>query len=182
MERVPTDVRLTDEVLLLRPFQPDDAPAHLAGEDAEQIRWLSGGVSSLDTVSAWIARNALSWRDGGPTYNFAVCTVKDQQLVGMVEATVGLPGFASYVANVTYGIHPSARGRGLARRAVDLVVGFLLLRDQVTRAVIQVDPQNVNSVKVAEGCGFRYVGDRISPDRDLLSTYVRSVAQSGQCL
>jgi hypothetical protein len=46
---------LTDGVIFLRPLHPEDALDHLAGEDDEMAKWLSGGRSTLATVQGYIA-------------------------------------------------------------------------------------------------------------------------------
>ncbi len=150
--------------------------AHLQGEDDEQVRWLSGGVSTPATVTAWIERNLQSWACDGPIYNFAICPDAQQQPVGMIEANVRVPGLLPHAANISYGLYPGARSRGYATRAVQLMVAYLAERDGVRAAVIQIDRQNTRSVRVAERAGFRFVGRRVTPDGDLLDTYVKPLA------
>jgi hypothetical protein len=43
---------LTDGVVFLRPLTAEDAAEHLAGEDEEMAKWLSGGRSTLENVQA----------------------------------------------------------------------------------------------------------------------------------
>nr|BFE72362.1 hypothetical protein GCM10020092_056630 [Actinoplanes digitatis] len=64
--------------------------------------------------------------------------------------------------NISYAVHPWARGRGVAVEAVGLMRAFL--RDQRigTRAAIRVEPENVASVRVAVKSGFRHVRDFVS--------------------
>lgn len=169
------DMSLTDGVILLRPFQPHDAKAHLAGEDDEQVKWLSGGVSTRDSVLAWIERNRLSWQNDGPTYNFAICPAADRRCVGMIEANTRVPGLRAGVANLSYGLYAHARGRGWATRAVMLVLEYMRVRGDVSIAVIQVHPENERSLRLPRRCGFRCVGRRISPEGDTLETFVRPV-------
>ena len=58
--------------------------------------------------------------------------------------------------NLSYGLYPSFRGRGLATRAVRLMVGWLRDRDDVDQIVIRADPANPSSAAVARRCGFVY--------------------------
>jgi len=49
-------MELKNDTLTLRPFELRDAVAHLSGEDAEQIRWVSGGKSTVESVEDWIRK------------------------------------------------------------------------------------------------------------------------------
>jgi hypothetical protein len=53
---------LTDGVIFLRSLTAQDAADHLAGEDEEMAKWVSGGRSTLSTVEAFIRNNQKSWR------------------------------------------------------------------------------------------------------------------------
>jgi hypothetical protein len=46
----PNIPKLTDGVVFLRPLCAEDAAEHLAGEDDEMAKWLSGGRSTLANV------------------------------------------------------------------------------------------------------------------------------------
>ena len=117
-------LELTDGTILLRPFRPEDAATHLTGEDAEQVRWLSGGRGTLVRVLAWIEANQRHWQAGGPVFNFAIVNASTGTLLGMVEATTDyrrIAGLRQGDANISYGLYPGARGHGYASRAVALV-------------------------------------------------------------
>ena len=66
------------------------------------------------------------------------------------------------IADLGYGVHPDARGRGVARTAVALLTGWLL--DPVGRdlARVQLDhaTENVASCRVAGAAGFAQEGVR----------------------
>ena len=57
---------LTDGVIFLRPLAEGDAADHLAGEDEEMAKWVSGGRSTPVTVEAFMRNNQENWRSGGP--------------------------------------------------------------------------------------------------------------------
>src|SRR4051812_49889283 len=61
----PNAPALTDGIIFLRPLTPEDAADHLAGEDEEMVKWVSGGGSTLATVEAFFQNNQGSWRSGG---------------------------------------------------------------------------------------------------------------------
>ena len=170
-------VELTDGVIAMRPFRPEDAESHLAGEDEEQIRWLSGGKSTLASVRSWIESNEKSWEDGGPVFNFAIWSLADQNLVGMAEANtanLGIEGLESGDANISYGIYPRARGKGYATRAVNLLLQFLKSK-KFKRAVIRIDPRNTYSVTVPIACGFRATGDIVHTEQGELAVYLKEL-------
>jgi len=56
---------LTDGEITLKPFSLEDAPAHLAGDDGEQAKWL-GGRSTEENVHNWILKNQEHWKNQGP--------------------------------------------------------------------------------------------------------------------
>jgi hypothetical protein len=56
---------LTDGVIFLRPLHLADAVDHLAGEDEEMAKWLSGGHSTLATVQGYITSCEEHWRNNG---------------------------------------------------------------------------------------------------------------------
>jgi RimJ/RimL family protein N-acetyltransferase len=115
---------LRDGVIYLRPLMQADAPAHLAGEDEEMAKWLSGGRGTAATVEAAIEKFAEQWDTGGPRRAFGVFDSSTHQLIGFVEANLELFGDPAEL-NVSYGIFASWRGRGLAGRAIDLVAEYL---------------------------------------------------------
>jgi hypothetical protein len=53
----PNAPALTDGIIFLRPLTPEDAADHLAGEDEEMVKWVSGGRSTLATVEAFFQNN-----------------------------------------------------------------------------------------------------------------------------
>ena len=168
---------LTDGVVVLRPFEPGDAAAHLAGEDAEQVRWLSGGPGSSSTVDRFIRDSRRSWAEDGPRFVFAVCVATTGELAEMVEATTdatAVRGLSRGAANISYGLYPPWRGRGLATRAVALVEDFLAERG-VRHAVIRVDQRNTASLRLPARRGYRESGLTTEPDGTRLRWFTRAL-------
>ena len=91
MERAPIP-RLTAGVIQIRPLTQADAAAHLAGEDEEMAKWLSGGRSTAATVQSAIDKFEEQWRTGGPRRAFGVFDCGNDQLIGFVEANLELLG------------------------------------------------------------------------------------------
>lgn len=149
--------RLTDGVIFLRPLIPEDAADHLAGEDDELARWVSGGRSTLVTVKAFIRKNQESWRIGGPRRSFGIFDCASRQLMGFIEVNLARlvnPG----EVNVSYGIFPQWRRKGLALRAIDLMDQYLRTATEARQIVLRIAPENHASLKLAEKAGFTFHG------------------------
>lgn len=170
-------MELTDGTIVLRPFRLKDAEAHLAGEDKGQIRWLSGGKGTLESVKAWIRRNQINWQNNGPIFNFAIWDKTTHSLVGMVEANTdyqNIEGVSQGDANISYGLYLTARGKGYASRAVKLVTDFLKTK-RIKRSVIRVNPENEASVRVARRLGYEKVKKISTKKHEILDIYVRNL-------
>lgn len=151
-----------DDTILLRPFKLEDADEHLANDDKENIRWLSGEVSTLETVRKWISKNQQSWENGGPVYSFAIVKKQDKQLIGMVEANADpivaqVEGWEVGAVNISYLIYPFARRQGYGTRAVNLMCEFLKQRGY-KKAIIRIEPENTNSLQIPLRNGFKETG------------------------
>lgn len=147
---------LTDKTITLKPFTDDDIDAHVSGDDEEQIKWLNDGhPSTMESTSRWVARNKKFWEENGPIFNFAIRDANNE-LVGMIDAntdTSNLIGLTAGDANISYSLHPSARGKGFASRAVTLVEDFLAEKG-IKRSVIRVHPGNKASAAVPIRLGY----------------------------
>src|SRR5689334_14891940 len=105
--------KLTDGVIFLRPLNVEDAADHLAGEDDEMAKWVSGGRSTPATVEAFIRKNQESWRSGGQRRSFGVFNCESNRLLGFIEVNLARlvePG----QVNVSYGVFPQWRRQGVA--------------------------------------------------------------------
>jgi RimJ/RimL family protein N-acetyltransferase len=145
--------------IVLRHFRPDDAFTHLEGEDKAISMWLSGGESTVESVTRWIQSNEDNWSSDGPRFAFAIQT-PGGELVGMIEINVDYSHFAGLEpgdANVSYGLYPQNRGRGLATSALLNIREFMITKG-VRRAVVRIEPENVNSVRLAVRAGYSHTG------------------------
>ncbi|MFT4295327.1 MAG: GNAT family N-acetyltransferase [Micropruina sp.] len=140
----------------LRPLTHRDAEAHCAGEDAETVRWLTGGYGTVDGTRAYfdvLAENAMAGRG-----KRGLGVWRDGRLAGYVDFDPdNADGLELGDVNLSYAVHPWARGSGVASEAVLAVCQRLREQDIGRRAAIRVELENVGSVRVAERCGFRYV-------------------------
>ncbi len=142
----------------LRPLGADDIESHNAGEDEQTVRWLTGGRGTVETTASHFATLADNLAAGRGKRGFGVWL--DGALAGYVDCDPGpADGLADGDVNISYAVHPWARGRGVAVAAVELTCGFIREHRIGRRAVIRVEPDNLASVRVAEKAGFRHVGD-----------------------
>lgn len=146
---------LTDGVILLRPLTAEDAVDHLAGEDEEMAKWLSGGRSTLANVEKAIFNWQQNWETGGPRRAFGVFDCATNRLVGFVEvnlARIAEPG----QVNVSYGVFRQWRRRGQAVRTINLIDQYLRTTTEARQIVLRIAPANVASLKFAEKTGFTF--------------------------
>lgn len=168
---------LTDEVITLRPMAVSDARAHLEGEDEATVRFLSGGRSTIETVTSWIESNTESWRKAGPIRSFGIRDKRTDRLVGVVDANLAAPGLPLGAANITFGVYPPFRGKGYASRAVRLMVKYLQQETVIETAMIQVVSANEASIRVAERAGFEPAGRRATEDGEVLELFRISLSR-----
>ncbi|GAB2528129.1 GNAT family N-acetyltransferase [Paramicrobacterium agarici] len=141
-----------DGVVMLRPLTMADAEEHIAGQDDEYVTWLDDAEATEESVRAHLSDVEKSWEAEGPIYSFAI--VADGKLAGTITAEVGREGLKDYQADIVYGLYPATRGRGIATRAVMLVVSFLDQIPGISEAITRVNPENPKSRSVAERAGF----------------------------
>jgi RimJ/RimL family protein N-acetyltransferase len=67
-------------------------------------------------------------------------------------------------ATVAYSVFPAHRGRGIAPRAVRLLVPWALDELGVETLLLEADAGNVASLRVAEKCGFELVEELVATD------------------
>ncbi|MFP5021159.1 GNAT family N-acetyltransferase [Pseudonocardia phyllosphaerae] len=147
---------LSDGVVVLSPLGWGDVEAHLAGEDAELVRWLNGGPGTRATVRAHVRRAIERWAEDGPKLSFGIRVRSGSVLAGTIDADFDpVPG--SRRAGLAYGVYPGFRRQGLATRAVRLAARYLAERGDIDMIAIDVDPANVASIGVARRAGFRFV-------------------------
>jgi len=152
---------LTDGVIFLRPLHLEDAVDHLAGEDEEMAKWLSGGRSTLATVQGYIRSCEEHWQTNGPRRAFGVFDSSSNRLIGSVEANLAyrsMPG----QGNVSSGVFPDRRGKGVAQRALDTMSSYLKGATELRHLVVRIACENAASLKVVEkGHFFREEEDRV---------------------
>jgi RimJ/RimL family protein N-acetyltransferase len=147
--------------ITLRALTHGDVEAHNAGEDDQTVRWLSGAYGTVETTTGWFDQLAGNARSGRGVQGFGV--LLDGRLAGYVDCNPDVrDGLEPGDVNISYAVHPWARGRGIAVEAVRLMSEHIRDHKIGTRAAIRVEPENHASVRVAEKSGFSYVRDFIS--------------------
>ncbi|BCJ33097.1 hypothetical protein Athai_06000 [Actinocatenispora thailandica] len=142
----------------LRPLRHEDAPAHCAGEDDATVRWLTGGHGTLAGTRAHFDRLAANAGAGRGKRGFGVWW--DDRLAGYVDCDPdnrdGLRPAEPAPVNLSYCVHPWARGHRVAVAAVGLICSYVKEHAIGEVAAIRVEPANTASVRVARRCGFRH--------------------------
>jgi len=144
--------RLTDGVIVLDAFTLNDLSAQLAGEDEEHARrfgWYPAR-STEETVRSAILEWEKEWRVGGQKRAFAARKQRTGELVGGCEIRLRDNG----IAEMSYWVFPSHRGRSLASRAVRLACEYAFTDLGVERMELYIEPDNNASRGVARRAGF----------------------------
>ncbi|HSK45290.1 MAG TPA: GNAT family protein [Candidatus Binatia bacterium] len=165
--------KLSDGVIFLRPLDEEDATEHLAGEDEEMAKWVSGGRSTPATVEAFIRNNQESWRSGGPRRAFGVFDCASNRLAGFIEVNLARlvePG----QVNVSYGVFRKWRRQGVALRAINLMDEYLQTATEARQMVLRIAPANTASLKLAEKAGFTFCGLFDEPE-GRMARYVKDI-------
>ena len=154
---VPPDPVLGDAEMILRPSTERDLAAIRAGYSEPDIRhWMCWeGEPPPDDAEARsnIERAANAWREG----SWAVFRIAD----GATDRVVGgvnLRLTDHQIAEISYFLLESARGRGWATRAVQLVSRWAFQDLGIERIELRVHPDNAASRRVAERAGFVFEG------------------------
>ena len=149
------DPNLEDADVQLRVRTSHDVAAQLAGEDDEMVRWLTGGVATETGVLHHIEATARLWELGGLRL---VWGIDVDGLVGTMAINLADIDLAIGEANLSYGLFPTARGRGIVSVALTLAIDYLRELGEVDTAVLKIDPENTRSIAVAQRCGFELDG------------------------
>ncbi|MBE2315316.1 GNAT family N-acetyltransferase [Solirubrobacter sp. CPCC 204708] len=139
---------LSDGVVTLRPWQPDDIPAMLVAFHDPVFQRFSDWAPLTDAAAREHFSDLERARLRGEVLDLAIV---DPAVLGGVS----LHGVAGERGRIGYWLAPDARGRGVATRAVRLLVRWAFDAVGLTRLELTCGPDNVASHCVAERCGFR---------------------------
>jgi len=159
MRLAPPEPPLADEVVALRPWQVEDAPAVATAihGDPEIASWLDQVPQPyrLDDARAYIAACRRGWEDG-TLASFAVLDPAGRRVLGSLG--VRLADLPDGVAEAGYWVAREARGHGVATHALRLASRWLFRAAEVERLQLRADALNVPSQRVAEKAGFTREG------------------------
>lgn len=144
----------------LRPWQPSDRPAVLAGyADPDIQRWHCRSMTD-DEARAWIDAWPNRWRREAGT-GWAV--VDASEVVGQVSLRRLL--LDEGLAEVSYWVLPAARGRRVAPRALSAVTAWSFAVLGLHRVEVYHSTANLASCRVAQRAGFAAEGTKRSEVR-----------------
>lgn len=144
--------RLTDGVVTLRAHRPDDLPRMVEQcRDVESVRWTTVpspyGPDDARTFVDELVPGA--WASGAAAY-FAI------EHAGAFAGTIDLRVAGSGEAEVGFGLHPGARGLGVARRALGLVLDWGYAERDLAVVHWRAQEGNWGSRRVAWATGFSF--------------------------
>ena len=153
-------LNLTDGVVSLRTFQPEDAqPLYEAAVESlpDLIPWMSWAhpdyrQSEMEEYIRIVRRN---W-DIGTHYAFAITDACNGVMLGAASLSHIHPVYN--FCNLGYWIRSSRRGNGLAGRAAHLAAKFAFEQVGLIRVEVVVAVGNEASLKVAEKIGAHREG------------------------
>ena len=147
--------RLVDGDLTLRRAVPADADDIVAVYYEPDIRhWMlwERDLPRLDEALANIERSEKAWADGSGRG-----VPRRRRRARRRRGQPALPSRPT-VGELSYFLRASARGRGLATRAVLLAADWGFREHGLMRVFLRADPANAASAALAERAGFRYEG------------------------
>jgi [ribosomal protein S5]-alanine N-acetyltransferase len=135
------EMRLVEGNLELRPWQAEDLGAVAHAAQDPYIR----EIEHIDDAAEWLERA----REGS-----ALAIVVDGDVVG----GIALGSWQPRRGSLGYFVLERARGRGVATRAVTLLVRWALTDAEYVRVQATVEPWNVASIRVLEKSGLQREG------------------------
>lgn len=157
-------VVLTDRVVTLRAWEPEDAQAVFAAcQDPEIPRFLPiPQPYTEESARAFVSIRRADW-DGKDERSFAITDAR----TGVVLGSIARHRRAEHRAEFGYWLAPEARGKGIATRALRLIADWSFAGGLI-RLEPFTHPDNNASGRVAERAGFAREGVRRawSLDRD----------------
>jgi RimJ/RimL family protein N-acetyltransferase len=147
---------LTDGRITLRPWREEDADAQLAGFADPVFRLHSDWATDDRAAVVERIRSVERQRERGTAIHRVIVGVDDSDVLGEVSLS-GIDRRQGR-ASVGYWLTASARGRGVATRAVRLAARCAFTDLGLARLELTCGPDNAASQAVAERSGFRREG------------------------
>lgn len=153
------DKPLSDGIVVLDQQVEADIPAIVAGcSDAEAQRWLPlPNPYTPGDGYAWLRQHQEEAKRG-ESLDFAVRLSGQADLVGSIGAHFARCRVGE--CEIGYWITPAVRGRGIARRAIVLLAGYVFTTWSPRRIEMLIHPENTASCRAAQGAGASFEGIR----------------------
>jgi RimJ/RimL family protein N-acetyltransferase len=146
----PPAVPLTDGTVSLRYRRASDLDAICAASyDPETRRWLTDPPMDAEARAASMARVAEAFQTGRSA-PLVITDSSTDQPIGLINVLFR----DDHVATIAYSVFPAHRGRGVAPRAVRLTVDWAFSDLGLSELLLEIDPGNLASLRVAQKCGF----------------------------
>jgi RimJ/RimL family protein N-acetyltransferase len=149
-------VQITTERLLLRPWEPADAPAVLAAcSDPVLQRWTTVPVPyTAEHARSFVEEfSPAAWADDSD-YAFAITDASSGEVLG----AIGIRRRPRELYDVGFWAHPDARSRGVVSEALSAVCRWAFADLGATRVEWYAEVGNWASRRVAEKAGFTVEG------------------------
>ncbi|MGW7080804.1 GNAT family N-acetyltransferase [Streptomyces sp. NPDC054866] len=144
--------------LVIRPWAPHDAPAvYEAFQDPVLQRWHAREADSVDEARGWIDGWRKAWSEERDAH-WAVADAATDAVVGRIS--LRLIVLADGQAEVAYWTMPSARGRGIAPRALTALTDWAFGELGLHRLELTHSTANEASCRVALKSGFAPEGTK----------------------
>jgi RimJ/RimL family protein N-acetyltransferase len=148
---------LADDAIRLEPLTQADAADFvelIKDSDVKRFTLIPSGADGA-FVREWLGRYESGWLDGSRA-GFSIRGTDDDAFYGFA-AIVHLD-IEKREAEIGYMVAPTARGRGVSVRAVDLLTRWGFDGLSLERLELLIDVQNVASERVAERAGYQRDG------------------------
>jgi RimJ/RimL family protein N-acetyltransferase len=154
---IPPDPPLSDGVVTLRVFRPDDIPPlqDNHGDEAVQAYMSIPLDQTIERTASWVTARAQAMEDGRDA-SFAIVDASSGELLGSigVERSSDDPGIGS----IGYWLFASARSKGVMTRALQLISAWAFAEMDLVRLEVTVHEPNIASQRVAEKAGYQREG------------------------
>jgi ribosomal-protein-alanine N-acetyltransferase len=149
---------LSDGVVALRPWRDGDAPVKAAwGQDALIVRWTGVPANYTEKAAlAWAARTE-EVREAGLALALAITDATSGVVLGSCDVRRPDPEDPA-LGEVGYLLSETARGRGIATRAMALLIAWSFRELGMERVQALVHPDNPRSAGVLDRLGFQREG------------------------
>ena len=150
----PPAAPLTDGTVSLRCRRASDLDAiYAASRDPETQRWLSDPPMDAAAHAASMTRVAAAFQTGR-----SAPLVIAESATGEPVGLLNVQFRDDRVATIAYSVFPAHRGQGVAPRAVRLAADWGFSALGLAELLLEIDPGNIASLRVAEKCGFTPAG------------------------